>query len=89
MFSKNEDPVIVKFIDGTYGVRKKEGGKYLFMDNTDGSWWSESNRHKYCRFETLEAAKNMNDVGIVIEVGENGKGGDDVFRCSQGGKGGN
>jgi hypothetical protein len=68
IFSENKEPVIVKFIDGTYGIRKKVHEGYMFMDNTDGSWWTESKRYKYCRFETLEAAKIMNDMGDVVDL---------------------
>jgi len=33
-FRRNKNPAIVKFIDGTYGVRKKVDGEYRFMDVT-------------------------------------------------------
>ena len=68
IFSRNEKPVIVKFLDGTYGIRKKSGGKYWFMDSSSEYWWEEEKRYKYCRFESLEAAKIMNDVGEVVKL---------------------
>ena len=90
-FNRNEKPVIVKFIDGTYGVRKKVNDGYRFLDVTGEYWWREEKRFKYCRFETLESVKIMSDLGEIVDktkVESNGKCGYDVFRCSEEGKGG-
>ena len=58
---------IVKFIDGTYGVRKWFG-VYLYKDLTiSGLWWSISSPHfSDCR-GTLSQAEYFSDKGTVVK----------------------
>lgn len=63
---------IVKFKNGTYGIRKWTLFGYKFLSRSGGYWWHlRSNLLAYCQFERLNDARKIyeakNDYGEVVK----------------------
>jgi hypothetical protein len=69
--------MIVKFADGTYGVRKKVGLGYQYYLSSNGKWWSIPKYvYRKCRHSKKDAIKlyheyvNLDSVPICAKCGE-------------------
>lgn len=62
---------IVKFKNGTFGVRRRVGlfsKRYQFLSSTRGYWWGINYRAEYCELETKEDAETL--MNSAYDVGE-------------------
>jgi hypothetical protein len=62
---------IVKFKNGTYGIRKWTLFGYKFLSRSGRYWWHHRNFLDYCQFERLNDARERyeakNDYGEVVK----------------------
>jgi hypothetical protein len=73
-FRKKEsikEAVIVKFLDGSFGVRRGDHGDFEYLDSTGTEYWWNNNINLLTRYKTKSDAEkrlvDISDFGTPVE----------------------